>query len=91
MHAHDLTARNGQQAEGIMIAQIAFFGKGQQVDILRRADILRFYTALIHLAAIERHVVIHMPHQRAQALALKLLDFIPRQPLGGQNLLIDHF
>ena len=91
MDAHQLPGRHREQAVGIIVPQVAFFGKGQQVDILRRADILRFYTALIHLAAIERHVVIHMPHQRAQALALKLMDFIPRQPLGGQNLLIDHF
>src|SRR5574344_241937 len=72
VYVHHLALRHSLKSEGIFVPKVVLGGEGQTMDIVDRLDVFGFDTHLVHLAAIEGHLLITSLHCSNQTLCLKL-------------------
>ena len=83
MDADDFGPRHGEEAEGIIIPKILFFGEGQQGEILHAFNVHGGNPQGLHLIAIEGHVLVHPAHHIPQALVLHIPQLLPGHTFHG--------
>jgi hypothetical protein len=77
--------RHGQQAGGIIRAQVGIAGKGQAAQVGERPDILRHHAQFGEFLPVERHVRNHAPDGFLQTFKLQPLQ---RRAIERFNFLI---
>ncbi len=87
---HDRLARNGEHAEGVVVAQIRLRGEGKAPEIVESAQREWRDVGRIEAAAVMRHVGVGVLQHVAQAVELKPLQLLSRHRLdvrGEINML----
>ena len=82
MDASHLIVRDGFQTKRIFVAQVLLGGEGQPVDVVDALDVLGLYTQLVHLLAIEGHMLITSLYCVDESLALQLPHLFARHALN---------
>ncbi len=78
---HHILQRHGEQAEGIVVAQIVLVGERQILQIGEGPDVLRFDPGRLHLPPIGLDLFVDPRHQTLQAPELDGFQPHPRQGL----------
>jgi hypothetical protein len=76
-------AWNGEQAKGIVVAQVLLHREREAAQILERAQMLRTNTRGIEAAAVMRHVFVRMPQRPLHALELQGPKLVDARGLDG--------
>ena len=84
VHAHDLVARPGEHAEGVVVAQVDLGGEGQADEVGVSGHVAWLDARLIQLLAVEGHVVVGVLQRGPQALQLQVGELRHGQHLGGR-------
>lgn len=74
MEPHHPAERLGKQAEGIVVAQVAFAGEGEAAQIVQAVQIAGVHPCRVELLPVERHPLVHRRQPQPQPLRLHLLE-----------------
>ena len=81
MDADQLLARDGEHAEGIVVAQILLVGEGELRQISQRMQVFGMHARLVETLAVEGRVLIGVLQRPLHAVELQGRDFIARGDL----------
>ena len=84
VQADDVVTGHGEQAEGVIVAQVLLFGEGQVLQIGQALDVAGFDAALVKAFAVEGHIGIDTGTKILQAAQLQGFDI-----LAGQRFFLD--
>ena len=76
VQTHHILHRHGKQPVGVVIAQILFVGKRQQVQVLHPPDVAGAEPFFVHAAAEALHPLVGAAHLLAQPAALQGAQFV---------------
>ena len=77
--AHDVVLGHGEQAEGVVVAQVLLLGKGQVAHVGQAPDVGGSDAALVEGLPVEGDVSVHPFAQRLEAFELQCLELFPGQ------------
>ena len=80
---HPLT-RDGEHAEGVVVAQVRFHGEGELRQVLERGQVVGMHPGRVEAGAVMRDVVVGMPQRPAHPVELQRRDLVAR---GGLDRL----
>ena len=84
VQADDVVTRHGEQAEGVIVAQILLLGEGQVLQIGQALDVAGFDAALVKAFTVEGHIGIDTGTKVLQTAQLQGFDI-----LAGQRFFVD--
>ena len=76
VNARDFGFRNGEHAEGVVVAQVRLDRERKLREILKVLERVRPDPRSVELGAIVRHILVGMPQRPCQTLALKRADLL---------------
>ena len=76
MDARDLLARHGEQAEGVVVAQVLLDGEGELREVAQLLQVVRVHALGVEGLAVVRHVVVGVLQRGLQALQLQRGDLV---------------
>ena len=78
VHADQLVPRHGEEAEGVVVAQILLGGEGEARQVPERLEVLRAHARRVELRAVGGDVGVDALERLPQALELQLLEILSR-------------
>ena len=85
--AHDLLARHGEHAEGIVVAQVLLGGEGELGEVGQRVEVVGMHAGGVERLPVVGHVVVDVPQRPLQPLELQGGDLVARGDLDRVEVL----
>jgi hypothetical protein len=81
MKAHHLLPRHGEEAKGIVVAEVLLQEEREAGHVRERSQVIGVSSAGIEAAAVMPDILVGVPHGPLQSLQLQSPDLIDARPL----------